>query len=379
MSSALRILHSYKVYRPDIDGGVPSAIATLCQTPKDEAENRILVARRKGFARRYDIDGVPVEAVASFGTALSTPLAPTFPFALLRHAKSSDIVVHHAPFPIADLAMPWLPAHVGLIVYWHADIAKYSFLKKLLTPAILKTLRRADRIIVADQRNIENSDTLAPFAYKCSVVPFGVDAAYMATCSAEEQSLSARLRQRYPRMILAIGRLVEYKGTAVLLDALKNVNGQVVLIGEGPLDGQLRRQAEQVAGKVTFAGRLSASECKSYLHAARVLAFPSISPAETFGIVQLEAMAAGLPIVNTMLDTAVPHIARDSREALTVAPNDPHALAAALTRILDDPVFAAQLGHNGRERVQAEYSQEKYVARVTAIYRDVAWRKHAPR
>ena len=373
MSSPLKILHSYKVYRPDVDGGIPFAIATLSKLSRAGVKNEILVARLKGLSRKYAMDGVPVRAVSSFGTLFSTPAAPTYPFALLSRAKSNDILVHHAPFPIVDIAVPYLSKCKPLIVYWHAEIVGRSFLMKLLTSAILRTLARADRIVVADQTNIDGSPFLSSFARKCAIVPYGIDVDHWATCTEHEAIEAARLRQKHPRMILAIGRLVTYKGFDVLLRALRDIDGHVVIIGEGPLGEDLQRIAAEagVADRVTFAGRMSASNIKAYLHAARVFAFPSITRAEAFGIVQLEAMAAGLPIVNTSLTTAVPNIARHEQEALTVAPHDVHGLAAALRRILDDAPLARRLGENGKTRVYAEYSQERYVSRMEDVYQDV--------
>jgi rhamnosyl/mannosyltransferase len=369
----LKVLHSYKVYRPDVDGGIPFVVATLTGPGAEDIENEILVARGKGFASRYHVDGVPVEAVTSLGTLLSTPLAPSFPFTLARRARSCDIVVHHSPFPLADVAMSALPANVALIVYWHADIVGFSLLKQLISPALRNTLRRADRIIVADRSTIESSTILRPFADKCTVIPYGVDVDYWTRSTEQETAAAERLRKQFPRMVLAIGRLVPYKGFGILLQALQQLDAQAVIIGEGPLEQELKTLANElgVAGKVHFAGRLSASETKAHVQAARVLAFPSVTSAEAFGIVQLEAMAAGVPIVNTALGTAVPRIARDELEALTVAPNDPQALATALRRILEDPSLRERLGHSGRERARAEFSHEAYLSKVRSVYQSV--------
>src|SRR5262249_12684627 len=120
MSTPLKVLHTYKVYRPDVDGGIPFAIASLSKMSPTGVRNEILVARLKGLSRKYAMDGVPVRAVFSFGTLFSTPAAPTYPFALLRRAKSNDILVHHAPFPVVDIALPYLSKCKPLIVYWHA-------------------------------------------------------------------------------------------------------------------------------------------------------------------------------------------------------------------------------------------------------------------
>lgn len=368
----MRILHSYKVYRPDIDGGIPFAIAALSRRT-DGLENSILVARRRGKGRRYLLDGVSVEAVSSFGTFFSTPLAPAFPMTLLRRVRSADILVHHAPFPLVDAVSNFLPDDIGLIVYWHADIVGYAWLQSLVTPAIQRTLQRANRIVVSDRSVLENSPVLAPFAEKCAIAPYGIDVDFWGTLNAAERSAASRLRQSYPRMVLTIGRMVSYKGLDILLHAMKELDAGLVVIGEGPLESDLNRLAEKLAvtDRVVFVGRLSASEIKSYLHAARVLAFPSVTRAEAFGIVQLEAMAAGLPVVNTALPTAVPHIARHDKEGLTVPPNDPHALAVAIGRLLEDPMLASGLGEAGRSRARTEYSNDRFLSRMKTIYNEV--------
>ena len=126
-----------------------------------------------------------------------------------------------------------------------------------------------------------------------------------------------RLRARYPRLVVALGRLVTYKGFDVLLRALTQVDCHLLIIGTGKQRERLENIAADlgVGSKVSFLGYLSHDDVKVHLHAARVFAFPSITRAETFGIAQLEAMAAGLPIVNTSIPTGVPRIARDGIEA----------------------------------------------------------------
>jgi glycosyltransferase involved in cell wall biosynthesis len=373
MRNVPKVLHAYKVFRPDVDGGVPSAIATLCASTSQNFNSSVLVARSQGPGRCYRADGTLVEAVTSFGTLFSTPVSPAYPFAFLKRGNSSDVVIHHAPFPLTDIVAPRLAKHVSLIVYWHADITTYPLLKKIMQPAILRTLDRADKIIVSDSSMIAASDTLTPFAAKCSAVPYGANLRFWSSCTQDEEKSAALIRQRHPRMILAIGRLVPYKGFSSLLQALESIEGEAVIIGEGPLLQDLKKEALElgVSDRVIFKGRLEPSEIKAYFHAARVLAFPSITAAEAFGLVQLEAMASGLPIVNTALPTAVPKIARHDREALTVAPNDPYSLSLALKGVLDDSSLAKRLAQAGKARALSEYSQATYVSRVEGIYQEL--------
>ena len=164
----------------------------------------------------------------------------------------------------------------------------------------------------------------------------------------------------------------------MLIQAMRDVEARATIIGGGPLLEDLKRLAADlgVSDRIDFTGRLSRREVKILLHASEIFAFPSVNDAEAFGVAQIEAMAAGLPVVNTQLHTNVPWVARHDQEALTVAPNDPAAFARALNTILDQPALAQRLGAAARVRATSEFSLEAFRARMAAVYKDaVAARK----
>lgn len=368
---SMRVLHAYKVHQVDLPGGIPSAMAALTRDEGGTSMTSIVTSRPRGRGRRFHLDGVPVTQATSFGHLFSMPVAPTYPLVLARAGRRADLLVHHAPFPLSDLAIACaLPKHVALTVHWHAEIVGRPLLARVLRPLLQHTLQRADRIIVADRRMLAQSPLLLPQAGKCVVVPYGVDVDYWQDVRGMQAAIG-RLRSRFPRMIVAVGRLVAYKGFDVLVRALQHLDATAVVIGEGPVGADLARLAGRlgVRDRLLLAGRTDHEQIKSYLHAAQVFAFPSVTAAEAFGIAQLEAMAAGLPVVNTMLPTAVPDVARDGQEGLTVPAGDAFALARALGRLLDDPALARTLGERGRQRARAVYGRSAFVARCTSVYR----------
>jgi rhamnosyl/mannosyltransferase len=329
------------------------------------------VARSRGWGRRYAFDTIPVEALFSFGTLLSTPIAPGFPFVLARRARQANLVALHHPFPLNDLGVGLgLPRRTALVVHWHSKILRARPLAGLLAPLIRHTLARAQRIIVSHPTLVSASPFLAAYAEKCAVVPYGIDVAYWAELDGAQRRHAEELRSRYPRLVITTGRLVPYKGFDVLVEALRRVDATAIIVGEGALRPDLLRLAQQrgVAERLILAGRLSRDDLKVHLHAAQLYAFPSVSAAEAFGIVQLEAMAAGLPIVNTNLPTGVPHVARHGLEALTVPPNDPAALGAAIAQLLADRALAQRLGAAGRRRAATEYDLQSFVKRIEDVY-----------
>ena len=179
------------------------------------------------------------------------------------------------------------------------------------------------------------------------------------------------MRQRYgERLIVTVGRLVYYKGFEYLIRAMPRVSGTALIIGEGPLHGKLSKLASElgVADRVHFLGKVDQEHLVSCYHAADVFVLPSVARSEAFGIVQIEAMAAGLPVINTRLDSGVPYVSVHNQTGLTVPPADPEALAAAINKLLDDPVLGKKLGAAGHLRACQEFSLQIMTRRTEKLY-----------
>jgi len=114
------------------------------------------------------------------------------------------------------------------------------------------------------------------------------------------------------------------------------------------------------------------SRVEPYFAAADVFALPSVERSEAFGIVQLEAMAAGLPVVNTQLDTGVPFVSPHGVTGFTVPPRDAGGLAAALNRLLGDAELRARFGSAARSRVEAEFTLDSMAAKTLAVYEEAS-------
>jgi rhamnosyl/mannosyltransferase len=179
------------------------------------------------------------------------------------------------------------------------------------------------------------------------------------------------LHLKFRNLFVSVGRLVPYKGYPILLRALQGLDAHLAIIGGGPLENELKHLAETlgVRHKVTFAGIVSRDEIKIWIHAARALVLSSVSPAEAFGLVQIEAMAAARPIINTNLPTAVPLVARHGMEALTVAHSDANALSKAMQLALDDDELIRRFGDNAQTRARSLFDNRRFRERNFAVYR----------
>lgn len=374
------VLHLFKIYYPDLFGGTLSVIRDICAGLKEKFAFAALVCSSSGGPRRIVVDDVAVERVHSFGDVLSLPVAPTYPLHLWRRTAKHDLLALHAPFPLADLALVLgFGRKRPLVVHWHADIVTHAAFKPFVEPLMRRTLRRADAIIVSDAVLLSDTPLLREFADKCHVVPFGIDVAKYDRPAARHHDISAG-RDR-GRLVLACGRLVPYKGFDVLIQAAVDRRFEVWIVGEGRERPRLEQLIHSLGLKdrVRLLGSVSDGELVKLMSVADIFVMPSVTSAETFGLAQLEAMAAGLPIVNTSLDTAVPHVARHGIEAITVPPGDHQKLADAIETLIEDPERRERMGRAARQRAKARYSTDAFREGIEAIYRDVATTKEPVR
>jgi rhamnosyl/mannosyltransferase len=126
-----------------------------------------------------------------------------------------------------------------------------------------------------------------------------------------------------------------------------------------------------VEARVQFVGEVRDEELPAYYAASDIFVLPASERSEAFGAVQLEAMAAGKPVVCTELGTGTSFVNRDGETGFVVPARDPDALAAALARLMDDAALRARLGAAGRARVRQEFTLENMVARVMRVYDQV--------
>lgn len=359
----LRVLHVGKFYPPHM-GGIETHLQALCGELRKTADVGVLVASDDRRTKDDICDGVQVSRIATVCSLASAPLCPGM---VLRIKRSEADIVHlHWPNPAAVLAY-LASGHSGqLVISYHSDIVRQKILGTLFEPLLHAVLKRATAILVASPNYLETSPILAKHRERCVVVPYGIDVDSFAGPAPETVR---ELRQRHgDRIVISVGRLVYYKGFEHLIRAMVHVDGRLLIIGEGPLRKSLEKLVESLgfSGKVIFLGKVE--DLVPYYHAARVFALASVARSEAFGIVQIEAMASGLPVVNTALDSGVPFVSLDGITGLTVRPGDAESLGTALNRLLDDAALGRRFGQAARKRALEQFSLAKMTERVLDIY-----------
>ena len=206
------------------------------------------------------------------------------------------------------------------------------------------------------------------------MIHLGIDIARFTPTPVVQQHAAA-IRTRYNNipLLLFVGRLRHYKGIGVLIDAMKSIDAHALIAGDGPMGPIWKQKAvdEGVMDRVTFLNEVPEEELIALYHAADIFVFPSTNRAETWGIVQVEAMACGLPVICTELGTGTSYVNQHDVTGLVIEPNDSQALGDAIQRLIDDPELRQRLGKTGQTRAIDVMSQEVMVQQMIAFYEEV--------
>jgi rhamnosyl/mannosyltransferase len=287
--------------------------------------------------------------------------------------ETTDLVHLHAPNPLMAMGVAtMLRAEVPVVVTHHSDIVRQRVLRYAVEPFHHAVYQRADRIVVSTERYWQTSRQLTPYAEKVEVVPLGIDLRRFAEPGRAVETRAAELRAEHGSPLwLTVGRCVYYKGLATAIRAMPGVPGKLMVIGTGPEEIPLRQLAGRlgVASRLIWRSHVEQSELLACYRAATALWFPSNARSEAYGLVQVEAMAAGCPVINTAIaGNGVAWVSRDGDTGLTVPVDDPTALAAAARRLCDDPSLHRRLATRSRERAASEFSGTLMAERVLAVY-----------
>jgi len=314
------------------------------------------------------IDGVRVIRLGRTAELNSQPLNLRLVPELRR--LRFDALHFHTPNPVGALAVLAARRPEPIVVTHHSDIVRQRLLGGAATAAQAALYRRAAALVAATPKHIEHSRVLRRFESKTRVIHFPIDASPYVDAPADwDEQLPPAWRGE--PLVLFVGRLVYYKGVDVLLDALRlTERARLAVVGVGPLTTRLVERAARlgVTERVTFLGAVAADRLRAMYKCARFLVLPSVAPSEAFGMVQLEAMAAGRPVIATDLRSGVPYVNQHGVTGLIVPPHNPQALAAAMKTLLDDEPYARALGQAAQRRVLAEFDVDKVVDAHLALY-----------
>jgi len=384
--AGLRVLHLGKFY-PPASGGMEVHVQTLARAQAAlGARVEVLcinhAAAGEGFSHEFrgrsptreEWDGeVRVTRVGRWASVLRMDVMPELPRALLRAlARGVDVVHLHTPNPALLLALdalPWLPP---VVITHHSDVIRQKVAGALFRPFELVLYARARRLLATSSAYVPGSALLRRFRDKVRELPLGIELEPFLSPSPAALEAEAHWRaQAGAPLWLMVGRLVYYKGLVTALEALTRVPGQLLVVGVGPLEqeGRERARALGLEGRVTWAGYLPPESLVGAYRAATALWFPSNARSEAYGLSQIEAMASGLPVLNTAIPhSGVPWVSLHEQTGLTVPVGSAEALARAVRRLLEEPGLAERLGRGARARALEQFRHDVMAERSLALY-----------
>jgi len=358
-------------------GGVESHVRSLSRELARRGHAVTVVTSRHdpSLPAEEELDGFRVLRVRPRVVVMRTPITPRMRGSL--RGLAADVVHAHSPPPLASHYAGTVATERGIpyIVTYHCDFDLPSAFGSIVEAAYRRslgadTLRNAARVIVTTRTYAATSRAI--WRYNPSVIPNAVDhRRFRPDVDGSRVRTSLRIPPEVP-VVLLVGRIVPHKGVEHFVEAARYVTeAQFMIVGEGSLLEPMKRLAASmdVADRVRFLGRVSDERLPEVYAACDVFVLPSVSRLEAFGIVALEAMATGKPVIVADIP-GVREMIEDGRDGLLADPVNPRDLAEKIRRLLGAPEMRRSMGQRGREKVLESFSIEQVTDRIEAVYRE---------
>ena len=304
--------------------------------------------------------------------AAKTTIAPSMVTRLRRIAKDYNIIHIHHPDPMAAMALRLSGYKGKVVLHWHSDILSQKALLRFYLPIQNWLIKRADTIVGTTPVYLAESPYLQGVQEKCRCIPIGIEP--VISDSAREQEIRNEYSGR--RIIFSLGRLVEYKGYRYLIEAAKYLDDSYMILigGGGPLREDLQNQIDELGlgHRVKLLGKVPQEDLPSYYGACDLFCMSSVMKTEAFGIVQIEAMSEGRPLIATKIPASgVSWVNEDGVSGINVEPRDSKAIAEAVKSITKDEATWRRYSDGARQRFAKYFTKEKMLIDCLALYTEI--------
>lgn len=366
----MRILHIGKFYYPS-PGGIESYCKNICEeVVRRGIETDIIVANSCNKFKEEVINGINVYRMPKVATINSIAICPKmihFTKNIIRR-RLYDVIHLHFPNPMGEISYLFSSYKGKLVLTYHADASMRNKLKLIYFPVINLLFKKVNYIIVTSDNYLKSRLFLKRYINRCRTIPIPVNPFFLGHSDSNRVS---QIKNIYGEFILFVGNLASYKGQDYLIRAIKEVSCNLVMIGIGHneyLDRLVKNM--MLEKRVFFLGRVEDVDLINFYDACKVFCLPSISDMETFGVVLLEAMARGKPVVSTELGTGTSWVNVDGETGLVVKPRSIKDLADAIDILMKDENICQRMGENARKRILEYFTIPKIVDFIIEIYKN---------
>jgi len=371
----MRVLHVGK-FCPPVKGGMETFIVDLLKYLSRSIDVDLLCVREDLRDRVIHTPFYTIYGLGRISNILSCPITLNL-YGWLKALIPHYSILHvHLPHPLATLACILDNSHIPIVVHWHSDVVRQQMFSPMYEWMVTKLLDKASAVIATSPHYVKGSQLLNRFIDKVHVIPLGVDPHRIEATKEGVEKIKATFRDR--PIILTVGRLVYYKGFEYLIQAMRYVDAYLIIIGIGPYYRRLERliRYHKLESRVKLLGYVPSETLGNYYAACDLFVLPSIERSEAFGIVQVEAMYHGKPVISTDIPySGVTWVNEHNVTGWVVPPRNPKALADAIRYLLNDVALSKRLGENGRRKF-GQCFHIKYVASyIYKIYEDITANK----
>ncbi len=365
----IRVLHVYRTYFPDTQGGLEEVIRQICRnTKKDGVESRVFTLSRNPEPAVLQNDEAEVYRfrlsmeIASCGISFSALSG------FKQLVKWADIIHYHFPWPFADILHDLAFVNKPSVVTYHSDIVRQKGLLNLYRPVMHKFLNNMDIIVSTSPNYFATSDVLGRHSDKIEIIPIGLDSnSYPKTDNNLVNEFKRTVGVGY---FLFVGVLRYYKGLHILLDAIKDTQLKVVIVGAGPVEEELKRHSRELKlSNIKFMGYVSDSEKVALIQLSRAIVFPSYLRSEAFGVTLLEGAMFKKPLISTEIGTGTSYVNIHEETGLVVPPADPRRLREAMEKLDRDPDLAEKMGIAANKRYMQLFTGKRMGKRYADMYK----------
>ena len=361
-----KITHITRYAYPHI-GGIEAVISQINESlPDEQFEKEVICCSNK---EKSSIEnGVKYNRCKFLFEFASNTISPEFIWKLSK--VNTDILHYHMPFIFAVIAhFIARPKYKKLYITYHGAIVGYDKYMRPFWGLYKHFYKIADKIHVLSPTIINSDPILSENKEKCEIIPFGINTNVKYN---EEEVENIKEKYGNKKIILVIGRLVKFKGFQIVIEAMKEIDNAILLIiGDGPLKNDFEKYIEEnnIKEKVVLLGAISDEKIKNnYIKACDIFILSSIRKSESFGIVQLEAMRLGKPIINTKLGTGVNYVSINGETGLTVEPKDSKELSRAINKLLQDDNLRENFGKSSKLRIDKVFNIDSIKAKYFNLY-----------
>lgn len=373
---SISVLTVYRTYYPNQIGGILEAIRQLCLSSRAHGvQNTIFTLSSQPLPRRIMLPEAEVIRCRTLAAPASCDLGGWDAFAEFRRlARKADVVHYFFPWPFADMLHALVcPAGTPVVLTYVSDIVRQQWLNAAYAPLMWRTLRSMNAIIANSPAYAATSSVLTDpsIRAKVSVIPFGIDETSYPQASDDSVLGRLGLVDGEP-YFLFIGVLRYYKGLHTLIEAARKVAAKVVIVGSGPKSDELRAQSAKLGLRnIVFSDHVTDGEKVALLKGCRAFVLPSHLRSEAYGMVLVEAAMFGRPMISCQIGTGTSFINNNGETGYVVPPEAPHALAAAMNRLLTDEALGERFGQAARSRYERMFSGEVMGLAYADLYRKV--------